>query len=330
MATGAPACDLCGCFTPQLDTALPLQVMSPSDWWRGFYTGAAEQFTRYATLQFEGDEVANPTGQYLNSSITQIFAGYGIANRLAVQVNLPIVYRDFKRPEGFRIDRGTESGIGDMSILLKGVAFRYSLGGGRDVDFSGKNPVMVQREPDFTVSLALLAGLKVPTGDTSRIKEEFNEIEIPDAPESGIHGHDLTLGTGSFDGMFGVITSMRYRNFFAEANLQYMLRGDGDYDYNFADDLTCDLGAGNYFIRNSTTVVGLELLASGEHKERDHFRGQIAEDTGMTAWFLGPRLVAAHGRWSAQLDVDLPVAIDNTALQAVADYRLRGGISFHF
>jgi hypothetical protein len=40
--------------------------------------------------------------------------------------------------------------------------------------------------------------------------------------------------------------------------------------------------------------------------------------------------VASRGRWSAELEVDLPAKIDNTALQVVPDYRLRGGISFHF
>ena len=39
---------------------------------------------------------------------------------------------------------------------------------------------------------------------------------------------------------------------------------------------------------------------------------------------------AQLGRWSAEVDVDLPVSIENTALQIVPDYRLRGGVSFHF
>jgi hypothetical protein len=60
----------------------------------------------------------------------------------------------------------------------------------------------------------LLTGIKFPTGDSSRLEEEFEEVEIPGAPESGIHGHDLTLGTGSYDGIFGEETSLRYKNFF--------------------------------------------------------------------------------------------------------------------
>jgi hypothetical protein len=55
-----------------------------------------------------------------------------------------------------------------------------------------------------------------------------------------------------------------------------------------------------------------------------------AEDTGITSVFLGPRVVASYGRWSGEVTAEFPVSIDNTALQVVPDYRLRGGISFHF
>jgi hypothetical protein len=326
----AYGCDLCGCYTPQLETMPAMQSTTPHQWWSGLYGGVAEQFTYFGTLQFDGREVANPTGQHENSSITQLFAGYSINDRFALQLNLPVIYRDFKRPEGFAIDRGTESGIGDMSILFRAVAFRYSFGARREFIVTGKNPVAVEHEADLTMSTVLLAGLKLPTGGTNRLKEEFNEVEIPDAPASGIHGHDLTLGTGSYDGLFGGITSLRYHNFFADASLQFTLRGDGAHQYDFANDLTWETGPGYYFIRTRETVFGLQFLVSGEHKDKDRFRGEPAEDTGITSLFVGPRLVASRGHWSAQVNVDLPVLIDNTALQAVPDYRIRGGISFHF
>jgi hypothetical protein len=38
----------------------------------------------------------------------------------------------------------------------------------------------------------------------------------------------------------------------------------------------------------------------------------------------------SRGRWSAEVAAELPVLIDNTALQVVPDYRLRGGISVQF
>ena len=107
----ARACDLCGCYTPQLES-MPKEKNSMS----GFYTAIAEQFTYFGSLQFDDREVANPTGQRLDSSVTQFVIGYEINDRLAVQFNAPFIYRDFRRPEGFAIDEGNVSGIGDVSL----------------------------------------------------------------------------------------------------------------------------------------------------------------------------------------------------------------------
>src|ERR1700730_10399276 len=324
------ACDLCGCYTPQLETMPGMEPETSQVWWNGFYAAVAEQFTHFGTVQVDGREVSNPTGQYENSSITQLVAGYTINDRFALQLNIPLIYREFKRPEGFAIDRGTESGLGDMSILLKTIAFKYSSVARREFEVGGKNPIAIEHEPDFTISAVLLTGLKLPTGDSSRIKEEFHEIDIPGAPPSGIHGHDLTLGTGSYDGIFGEQTSLRYKGFFAQANVTFTLRGDGLHQYHFANDLAWDGGPGYYLVRNPQTIVGLQFIVSGEHKDVDPFRGKKAEDTGITSVFLGPRVVVSCGRWSAEVAAELPVLIDNTALQVVPDYRRGGAISFHY
>jgi hypothetical protein len=71
-------------------------------------------------------------------------------------------------------------------------------------------------------------------------------------------------------------------------------------------------------------------VVSGEYKDVDRFRGKPADDTGLTSVFFGPRAIASRGHWSAELEADFPATIENTALQVVPDYRLRGGISFHF
>ena len=85
------ACDLCGCYTPQLNT-MPQMEAVPS-WAVGWYAAIGEQFTRFATEQLDGDEVANPVGQYENSSITQLVAGHSIGSRFALQINVPLIYR---------------------------------------------------------------------------------------------------------------------------------------------------------------------------------------------------------------------------------------------
>ncbi len=232
-AVTSRACDLCGCYTPQLNAMPQMEsAFSPC----------------FATLQLDGSEIANPTGQYLNSSITQLVAGYDVTSRFALQINVPLIYREFKRPEGFQIDRGTVCGLGDISLLLKTVLFHYASPTRRSFEFQGKNPVAIEHEPDFTVSAILLTGIKFPTGDSSRLEEEFHEVDIPGAPESAIHGHDLTLGTGSYDGIFGEQMAMRYKNVFFETNVQFTLRGDGAHQYHFANDLVWSGGPGYYVV----------------------------------------------------------------------------------
>ncbi|HEY2615546.1 MAG TPA: hypothetical protein VGI42_07530 [Chthoniobacterales bacterium] len=328
LAPQTRACDLCGCYTPQLEAlpqtdpdavlGQPAVIGGPANrsGMTNFYGAIAEQFTHFETVQVNGVEVSNPTGQHLDSSITQLIAGYSFNSRLALQLNVPLIYRSFQRPNGFETDHGTESGLGDITLLTKLVAFHKEIGG--------------MREPDFTVSALFLAGLKFPTGDSRRLKEEFGEIEVPGAPASGIHGHDLTLGTGSYDGIFGGQTSLRYKNFFFQSDLQFALRGDGLHQYHFANDLSWSGGPGFYFVRRHQLILGLQFVASGEHKDVDRFRGQAADDTGITSIFLGPHVVAAFGKISAEIAADLPVSIDNTAFQVVPDYRLRGGISLRF
>jgi hypothetical protein len=329
-AVTSRACDLCGCYTPQLNTMPGMESTHFLPWLAGWYGAVGEQFTHFGTVQVNGSEVGNPSGQYENSSITQLVAGYDINTRFALQINVPLIYREFKRPEGFQIDRGTVSGLGDISLLLKTVLFHYASPARRSFEFEGKNPVAIDHEPDFAVSAILLTGIKFPTGDSSRLEEEFHEIEIPGAPESGIHGHDLTLGTGSYDGIFGEQTSLRYKNVFFEANVQFTLRGDGTHQYHFANDLVWDGGPGYYVVRKRDTIVGVQFITSGEYKDVDRFRGKKADDTGITSVFLGPRLMASRGRWSAEVSAEFPVSIDNTALQVVPDYRLRAAIAVQF
>jgi hypothetical protein len=318
----ARGCDLCGCYTPQLES-MPKEKVSLT----GFYTAVAEQFTHFGSLQFDDREVANPTGQRLESSITQLVVGYGISDRFALQFNTPFIYRDFRRPEGFAIDEGTVSGIGDVSLLAKAVLWHFASTARREFNVEGKSPVVIEHESDCTCSIVALAGLKFPTGDSSRLKEEFHEVEIPGAPESGIHGHDLTLGTGSYDGIFGTQSSLRYKKFFAETNGQFTLRGDGAHQYHFANDLIWSAGPGYYLVRKRDTLVGFQCLASGESKDVDRFQGRAAEDTGVTSVFIGPRIIASHDQLSGELAAEFPVLMNTTALQVVPDYRLRASIA---
>lgn len=90
------ACDLCGCYTPQLEalpqTAADVAFGQPAgattspglSWMTGLYGAVAEQFTHFGTVQVNGRDVPNPTGQHLDSSITQLVIGYSFNSRFAL------------------------------------------------------------------------------------------------------------------------------------------------------------------------------------------------------------------------------------------------------
>ena len=299
----ACACDICAIYSA---------AEARGDVGRGFFTGVAEQYTHFGTLQEDGQEVPNDVGQYLNSSISQLFGGYNFNSRLGVQLNVPLIYRSFKRPEGFEIDRGTEVGLGDIAA-------------------TGRLLVLREISEKRTILWNIIAGMKFPTGNTDRLREEQDEVEIPGAPESGIHGHDLTLGSGSYDAIVGTSFYGLWRRFFFSAGTQYAIRTEGDFDYQFANDLTWWGGPGVVLVLSDNFTLSLQANCTGETKSRDTFEGEKAEDTGLTAVYLGPEIMATwQTHLSAELGADLPVSIDNTALQIVPSYRVHAAVTWHF
>jgi len=75
------ACDLCAIYG-----AMEAQGGSG----QGFFGGVAEQFTRFGTFQSGGHNATNPDGEYLNSLVSQAFAGYNFNERLGLQFNLTV------------------------------------------------------------------------------------------------------------------------------------------------------------------------------------------------------------------------------------------------
>ena len=303
------ACDLCGCFIPR-DTMV-----------KGFRFGLAEQYSDFATLKLDGEEVSNPDGQKLNSWNTQFYANYYFNERLALQLNTPVLYKSFRRPEEGIMQSGTESGIGDVSVV------------GYYVPFQRKNPYS-----QFTWKV--IAGIKFPTGNSDPLSEELEEHHHDDAAEerlahdteeSGIHGHDIALGTGSYDGILGTDIFGRWNKTFVTGHVQYAIRSRGAFDYRFANDLIWYGGPGIYAVTNDTYSIGLQALLFGEYKKEDDLAGEKADDTAITTVYFGPVTLVGLGQgFLAEAGIGFPLSIDNSGLQSVPDYRIRAGITWQF
>ena len=327
LASAAAACDVCAVYT----------ATEVGERRTGFRLGVAEQVTNFTTLQRDGREVPNPGNEWLTSSITQVVLGYTFGPRVGVQLNLPFITRQFHRHEGDRLAHGDETGFGDLSLLAHVLAASH-----------------VTERSVFRFSV--LGGLKLPSGSTGRLKEELSEGPATPAAlgtrtafaqhaaggsgggsadvhahVSGIHGHDLALGSGSVDGIFGGQLFWSWQRFFFTATGQYALRTEGDIGYRYADELSWTGGPGVFALLEHDHTLGLQAVVSGESKGKDSLRGVPADDTGVTALYAGPGVLFTWGSsLSADLTADLPVLQHNTALQIVPDYRLRGGLTWRF
>ncbi len=333
VAPPALACDVCAVYTA---TEVREGRTGPA-------LGVAEQFTHFGTLRRGGDEVENPFDERIDSSITQVVAGYAPIPDLALQANLPIIRRSFRRVEEGVAVGGTESGIGDLSLIARYTPWTHVTA-------------------TSLVRLTLIGGVKLPTGDSDRLREElahgagegehaagarvasiagapsvaqsvrFHAGQLPDDEvESGVHGHDLALGSGSFDGILGAGLFASRGRAFATATVQYAIRGRGDFDYRYADDLAGSGGPGYFVWLEHDRSLGIQALLSGETKGKDEQGGERLDDTAITTLYVGPGLLFTWGAsLGAELAVDLPVVQNNTALQVVADYRIRGGLSWRF
>jgi hypothetical protein len=294
------ACDLHG-----VSTTIP-----PAKMPTGLHLGVAEQFTRFRTLQLDGHEVDNDQGESLDSAITQLMVGYRFHDRFAVQWTTPVIYRSFERVDGHDIERGTESGVGDMTLIARG------------------SVVKIDRE-QFEAEWEVLAGIKFPTGDSDRLEEEHGE-DHHEHP-SGIHGHDLALGSGSYDAIIGSTFRARKNRWFGTAGIQYSIRSEGDHDYEFANDLAWSAGPGFYLVDHDNGNVGIQLMVSGEHKREDSVGGLQTDDTARTSFFLGPQFTATwRDRLTGLIGVDVPLDIDNSGLQIVPDLRVRAAATWTF
>lgn len=331
----AAACDICAVYT-----GFQLQATE-----KGFRLGLAEQYTRFATLQLDDVVVPNPYSERMETSITQLLFGYQFHRRFGAQIVVPVISRSYRRLVSIgaisgraTVESGDVSGFGDLTLLANALLY----------DYTSENTLAL---------LTLLGGLKLPSGSTSQLASEVpgpapgtagdlrdrldefpgfraahggGGAHDPNLP-SGIHGHDLTLGTGSVDGVFGLRAFGYWDRFYVDAFVQYLLRGRGAYQYEYGDLLMAAAGPGYFVLSEDDYTLGLQGLVTVETKGKDDLAGQPVDDTAFTGLYAGPAIV---GTWSTHLSadfaVDVPVVQNNTGLQLVPDWRLRLGVLWRF
>jgi hypothetical protein len=288
----------------------------------------------FHTLQFEGQEVSGPNPDFLDRSITHLVPGYNFSKRFGVSLNVPLVYHSFQRSDiryavngadVFFTERGTESGLGDTALI-------------------GRFAVLEFSRMKYGITINVLGGVKLPTGDSERLKDEVEQSQIfaarlpPGTPHdplghsrSFVHQHDLALGSGSFDGITGVTMNSHWQRWFFNSQFQYYWRTEGESSFQYGNELMVSGGPGCYVLLIEKFTLSLQANAAYETFARDRLLGQKSDATEMTGWYVGPQILFASGHHlSARVGADLPVRIENNGRQAVADFRFYASVGWRF
>jgi hypothetical protein len=322
-AAAAQACELCAIYSADSARGQSSQ---------GFLFTMSEMFVESGRLQIDGEEIDFPGGDHLTSSITHLVPTWNFSSRVGVSVSVPLVYRSFRRtdvrrfPGGqvFVTEEGTEFGLGDMSLI-------------------GRLNVLQKAEMDYAVVVNLLGGVKFPTGDTDRIRDEVEQAQIFDnlvgVPHedplghslSSVHQHDISAGSGSYDGVLGITANTRWKRWIFNAQFQYYIRTPGESGFEYGDELMVSGGPGAYLLLQDSFTLLLQANAGYETRARDTLLGRKSDRTGLTAWYMGPQLAFTWGEhFAANAGIDIPLRIANNGFQNVPDYRVHGGLSVRF
>jgi hypothetical protein len=322
---GMWACDFCAVYNADNATRQSN---------KGFWLTISESYIPFRTTQFEGEEVSVVDPSYLDRSITHLVPGYNFSPRFGVSLNIPLTYLDFRRtdlrfsptaPPVLETEKASEFGLGDLSLIARVVVFE-------------------KLEMEYSATVTLLGAAKFPTGDSDRIKDEVEQARIfesflpPGTPHdpldhsvTSVHQHDLALGSGSYDGIFGLTASGRWRRYFLNTQVQYYLRTEGESGFQYGNELMISGGPGAFLWLTESGTFSLQANAIYDTKARDRILGRRSDRTGQTGWYLGPLLNFTRGEsFSANVGIDIPLHIENNGFQSVADYKVHGGLSWRF
>lgn len=323
LPSAALGCDICAVYTGYDVQATEI----------GLRLGIAEQYTDFGTLQNSSVEVPNPNGEYLLSSITQLLVGYQLHPRLGLHLVVPVISRTFRRTVIDGVQSGDVSGLGDISLLFNVLPY-------------------TQTTTETVALVSVFGGLQLPTGNSFPLSEEVpapaatpchgrdcldqtlfsgKHIGMGDGVDSGIHGHDLALGSGAVDVLMGMQGFASWKRLYGTASLQYSLRSAGSFDYQYANELIAGGGPGLFLLLDDDYTLGFQALMTMETKGNDTVGGVSTNDTGFTGFYVGPAFrFTWTNKLSADIAADLPAIQNNSGLQIVPDYRVRLGMVWRF
>ena len=269
--------------------------------------------------------------------------GYGITADFTISARLPVVVRtDIKEaahvhpgagaPAVGTVDfLGDSAGIGDLSLLGQ---YRF------------------YNNRATRTELALLLGVKAPTGVTNRHTDTGEPFDAEFQP-----------GSGSWDGLFGLAGTKRIGPWSFDANVLYVLATEGTQSTDLGDRFLYNAAVSYRLFQGASAApmklgalpdpmwhggpgshqrtqahqeapsgpaLDLVLELNGEWHAKEVQSGVKDPNSGGNTLYLAPGLRFSKDNWSSYLSVGFPIANDLNGIQAEPEIRVVTGLSVTF
>ena len=201
--------------------------------------------------------------------------------------------------------QGGDSGLGDISLLARVRVFQH-------------------HTLATTTTVALLAGVKMPSGSTRGRADNGDYLDA-----------HLQLGSGATDGLFGASMSHARGRWSVIANMLGALKGQGEagaHDYDYGDSINYDL-TGRFRISPATLGAAAQQWfvscgLAGEVRGQETEAGSRIDDTGGHVLFVQPGLqLNLGGRWTLELWTQVPIHHDLSGTQLGDDLKVSAAIN---
>lgn len=199
---------------------------------------------------YNGDtEVSDNKNRGMKTNVTKLKAKYGLGNGFEIRAIMTYKDKEFNsiHPVTKQSFINKNSGIGDSIVM-------------------GKYEILNQKKGD-SLFLSVGAGLKLPTGDTSKTfitPSGANKFQV------------MQLGSGSTDYLAEVALTKLFTNSRIDAHIIHTKTTKGDNNYQFGDSLKWNIGY-SYAI---TPKFDLQLELNGKNCGKHKNNGIDVDSTG--------------------------------------------------
>jgi hypothetical protein len=306
-ATYTRACDFC----------LLSQGLTPLETINGKGVRLVQRYALVDKVYRGGDEIANP-GAEEEYWTTEVTGFYPIMDGLLLIGTAPIrnntLNGHLHAHEDGMVEvhedmTGDASGMGDITLLL-----RYGL-----MDAHSQGPSFKKTR------VGLIAGVKLPTGETDKTMESGESFDA-----------HLQPGTGSTDVILGASCMHSMGRATLSANVLYSYAGEGEaggVSHRFGNIVNYDIGGRLrvYPGLPGRTQVFIGAGVVGEIRGREETDGAKDPDSGGHTVYLSPAIQVMYSpNWVFEVNYQDPVFHDLNGTQMAESFKASAGITYLF